>query len=55
MADQILPYLALAGGRSRVSVAGVTAHCWTNMWVIEQFLPARLSVDEKRGLIECRT
>lgn len=55
MANQILPYLALAGGRSRVSVAGVTAHCRTNMWVIEQFLPARFNVDEKRGLIECRT
>ncbi|MCK4282707.1 MAG: RNA 3'-phosphate cyclase, partial [Candidatus Brocadiae bacterium] len=53
MADQILPYLALAGGTSRVSVAGITEHCRTNIWVIEQFLPARFQADEQRGLISC--
>lgn len=51
MADQILPYLALADGASRVSVAGVTDHCRTSIWVIEQFLPVRFDVDEERGLI----
>jgi RNA 3'-phosphate cyclase len=53
MADQILPYLALAGGESRVSVAAITDHCRTNMWVIEQFLPVHFDADEKGGLIRC--
>ncbi|MHC4789273.1 MAG: RNA 3'-terminal phosphate cyclase, partial [Planctomycetota bacterium] len=53
MADQILPYLALAGGPSRVSVAGITDHCRTNVWVIGKFLPARFDLDEERGLIAC--
>ena len=54
MADQILPYLALAGGESAVRVAAVTDHCRTNIWVIEKFLPARFEVDESQGLIRCR-
>ena len=54
MADQVLPYLALAGGESKVRVAGITDHCRTNVWVIEQFLPARFELDEERGLITCR-
>ncbi len=53
MADQILPYLALAGGTSRVSVAAITEHCRTNIWVIEQFLPVRFEVDDVRGRITC--
>ena len=54
MADQILPYMALAEGHSRVSVAAITDHCRTNVWVIEQFLPVRFEVDEERRLITCR-
>lgn len=54
MADQVLPYLALAGGESTVRVAAVTDHCRTNIWVIEQFLPVRFTVDEARGVIRCR-
>lgn len=36
MADQILPYLALAGGSVRVP--HITEHCTVNMGVIKQFL-----------------
>jgi RNA 3'-phosphate cyclase len=54
MADQVLPYLALTRGESAVRVAAVTDHCRTNIWVIEQFLPARFEVDEVRGVIRCR-
>ncbi len=53
MADQILPYLALAKGASCVRVAGVTDHCRTNIWVIEQFLAVRFEVDEGRGRVSC--
>jgi len=43
MADQIIPYMALAGG-SKISVAKVTNHCRTNIWVIEKFLPVKFDV-----------
>lgn len=48
MADQILPYMAMAaeGGESRVSVAKVTDHCKTNIWVIEKFLPVKFSIED---------
>jgi RNA 3'-terminal phosphate cyclase len=55
MTDQILPYLALAGGSSQVRVAGITDHCRTNMWVIQQFLPARFEVAGAAGLITCHS
>jgi len=42
MADQILLYMALAGGS--VSVAEITNHCKTNMWVIEKFLPVKFEI-----------
>lgn len=45
MADQILPYMALAGEGSRVTVSEVTEHCRTNMWVIENFLDGKFAVE----------
>ncbi len=53
MTDQILPYLALADGRSRVSISRTTDHCRTNMWVVRQFLPVDFSVDADAGTIAC--
>ena len=58
MADQILPYMALAAekGRSEVSVAEITNHCLTNIWVIEKFLPVKFEIVEKKGepgIIRC--
>ncbi len=44
MADQILPYMALAGS-GKVSVAEITKHARTNMWVIEQFLPVKFKIE----------
>jgi len=54
MADQILPYMALAEGESCVRVEEVTGHCRTNIWAIEQLLPVHFEVDEGQGLITCR-
>ncbi len=51
MADQILPYLALAKGKSEVSVAEVTKHTRTNISIIERFLDARFKV--RGNVIEC--
>lgn len=41
LASQILPYLALAKGKSQISVSEITEHCKTNIWVIEKFLNGR--------------
>ena len=54
LADQIIPYMALARGESAVKVAQITDHCRTNLWVTEQFLPARFHVDERENFITCR-
>jgi len=50
MADQLLIYMALAG-KSKVSVAEITNHCKTNIWVIEKFLPTKFEINEKERVI----
>jgi RNA 3'-terminal phosphate cyclase (ATP) len=50
MADQILPFMALVGD-SKVSVAEITNHCKTNIWVIETFLPVKFNINEKEKII----
>jgi len=51
LADQILPYLALASGPSEVMVREVTEHARTNMAVIERLVGARFDVkDAGKGL-----
>lgn len=43
-ADQILVYLALAGGNSRFLARSLSSHAATTIWLLEQFLPARFDV-----------
>lgn len=50
--DQMLIYLALAGGTSRFLTRAVTSHAATTMWLLEQFLPVSFSVKEKE-LLSC--
>ena len=45
MSDQILPFIALAEGESKVTVEKITEHCRTNMRVIEKLLPVKVSID----------
>jgi RNA 3'-phosphate cyclase len=52
LADQILPYLALASGKSQATISEITNHCKTNIWVIEKFLEGKLEV--KGNLITWR-
>jgi len=47
MGDQILPFLAVARGESRISVPRITAHLRTNLWVINQFLPIETQIREE--------
>jgi len=53
MADQILPYMALAGSKSRAKVTEITDHCRTSVWLLHKFLPARFQIDKSTGLIHC--
>jgi RNA 3'-terminal phosphate cyclase (ATP) len=48
-ADQVLVYLALAGGGS-FTTRVVTSHARTAIWLIEQFLPVRFEVDTTGSL-----
>jgi len=45
MADQILPFLALADGKSSILVEGATEHVVTNVKVIERMLPVKFRVE----------
>lgn len=48
-ADQLLPFMALAGGEIKTSM--ITMHAKTNMAVIEKFLPVKFRVDG--NIISC--
>src|SRR3989338_1258378 len=49
LADQILPFMALVGGKIRVSE--MTGHCTTNIFTIEQFVGKVFNIDETSKLI----
>lgn len=48
--DQLLIYAAQAQGTSRLLVRKVSQHARTVIWLIEQFLPVKFSVEPYRGL-----
>ncbi len=47
--DMIIPYLAIASGRSRVGISKLTLHAESNIWLVEQFLPVRFRVEGELG------
>ena len=47
LADQILPYLALAKKKSSATVSEITDHCKTNIWVIENFLEGKFEIKSR--------
>ena len=44
LADQLLPYIALASGKSQITVSEITNHCKTNIWVIEKFIDGKFEM-----------
>lgn len=46
MADQILPYMALAPGKSRATVSEITKHCETNIQTIESFIDGKFEIKD---------
>lgn len=51
LADQLIPYMALAGNSS-YTVRELTLHAATNIWVTEQFLDVKFRIEEKEGLFK---
>ncbi len=49
LADQLVPYMALAGGESCVTTSRVSRHLLTNIWVVESFLGPVFSVEGDLG------
>ena len=50
LADQILPYMALAKGKSEIMVSEITNHCRANIWVIEKFARYRNEIPNTKFL-----
>ena len=46
LADQILPFIALASGKSQVTVSEITNHCQTNIWAIEKFIEGKFEIKD---------
>jgi RNA 3'-terminal phosphate cyclase (ATP) len=49
LADQIIPYCALSESASEFTTSRVTRHLLTNIWVVQQFTSAVISVEGKEG------
>ena len=49
LADQLIPYLVLADGKSTFTVSKITKHLLTNIWVVRQFLQPQILVDGEEG------
>ena len=52
IADQILIFLALAHGKSQVTVEKITEHCQTNIMVIEQMLGVKFEINNNLISVE---
>jgi RNA 3'-terminal phosphate cyclase (ATP) len=51
LADQLLLFMALAGGRSAIAAAGFTEHLRTNIAIIEKFLPVIFFLNELERMV----
>jgi len=49
--DQVLIYLALAGGNSRFLARTLSSHASTTIWLLEQFMPVRFNVRPEGSLV----
>ncbi|HEX9912119.1 MAG TPA: RNA 3'-terminal phosphate cyclase, partial [candidate division Zixibacteria bacterium] len=49
LADQLIPFLALAQDESNFSVSRISQHLLTNIWVVQQFLSVKIIVEGKEN------
>ena len=52
MTDQLLPFMALANGKSSAKVEEITDHCKTNISICERMLGCKFAIDEREKIIE---
>jgi RNA 3'-terminal phosphate cyclase (ATP) len=52
VADQLIPFCAVATGASEYVIPSVTEHVETNLWLVERILGARTRLDGRRLQIE---
>ncbi|MBI2971082.1 MAG: RNA 3'-phosphate cyclase [Candidatus Aenigmarchaeota archaeon] len=53
LADQLIPYMALAKGSSAIRAEEITEHTRTNIWVCGHFVKTPFRIDEKEKQITC--
>lgn len=49
LGDQLIPFGALAKGKSSFTVSRITRHLLTNIWVVKQFLQVKVEVEGREG------
>jgi len=54
LADQLIPYIALADGKSEMRVREMTKHIETNMYVTKKFLDVEFEIEKKSGFFAIR-
>ena len=54
LADQLIPYIALANGKSEMRVREMTKHLETNMYVTKKFLDVEFEIEKKSGFFAIR-
>jgi RNA 3'-phosphate cyclase len=49
LADQLIPFMAMAKGRSSFTTTRITEHLSTNLWVVRHFRNVRISMTGEKG------
>ncbi len=49
LADMLVPYMAIASGESQLGITEITTHLLSNIWVVEQILGVKTTLDGKEG------
>jgi len=49
LADQLIPFMAMAKGNSSFTTTRVTEHLLTNLWVVQHFKNVRISMTGEKG------
>ena len=52
LADQLMVFMALAAGTSRLRTSEISQHAKTNAWLIEKFTGKRVLIDAVENTIE---
>ncbi len=52
LADQIIPYAALADGTTRIAIPRMTDHVETRLWLVEEMLGAKIEVGTNQVIIK---